>query len=72
MCSGCKNRNECPYTESFNLLCMPLINSINDGLNEENIFTMELKCNYRDKELPYKIEVDNALNVELDKILKEC
>lgn len=72
MCSSCKNRNECPYTESFNLLCMPLVNSINNGLNEENIFTMELKCNYRDKELPYKIEVDDALNVELDKILKEC
>lgn len=72
MCDNCKNQKVCPYKESFDLLCMPLVQSINEGLSQDDIFTMELKCNFKDKELPYEISVDDELEVELDRILKEC
>ena len=69
MCENCKNQNVCPYTEEYKILCEPLVDAINNDF-ESKIFTMELKCNLENKELPYNVDNTLVNSVELDKELE--
>ena len=74
MCNECKNQEGCPFKETYDFLCKPLVESINDGLEQDDIFTMELKCNFKNKSLPYtveKYETNPELDEALDNILKK-
>ena len=70
MCKECKNQDQCPYKEMYDYLCKPLLDGVNDGLKDENIFEMKLICNLRNKELPYT--VDNTVEYkDVDETLNE-
>ena len=76
MCNECKNKVVgCPFKEMYDFLCKPLVESVNDGLSKDDIFTMELKCKFQNKSLPYtveEVEQNSELDEILDNILKGC
>ena len=69
MCKDCGNKNVCPFKESYEFLCQPLVDAIDESLGKDDIFTMELKCNYKNKELPYKVDNTDFVNPELEEEL---
>lgn len=73
MCENCKNSDMCVYREYYEILCLPMEEEIIADFGRDKIFSLEVKCNYKNKPLPYRINTpiyDTELSGEIDRILK--